>query len=134
MSCGTLTSVGAGCPARELTGGISDRYPEECANASGQGDCDALVARARCRHVWRQGLKLHIEHEGLREFATIHMKAANRISVAPVTLGGLYLAASLLMQHSLGPMVGGVLILSILNYAAAVYYTVRLIHAIDKGL
>ena len=85
------------------------------------------------RHVRRRGLKLEIEHEGLPELATTHLKAANRVSVALVTLG-LYLAASLLMQHSMGPVVGGVPILAVLGYLAAVWYTIRLIRSVGKGL
>ena len=85
------------------------------------------------RHIRRQGLKLQIEHEGLEELASIHLKAANRVSVALVTLG-LYLAASLLMQHAMGPIVGGVPILAVLGYVAAVWYTIRLIRAVGKGL
>jgi len=78
-------------------------------------------------------LEGQIEHEGLPEFANIHLKAANRVSVALVTLG-LYLAASLLMQHSMGPIVGGVPILAVLGYVAAVWYTIRLLRAVGKGL
>ena len=85
------------------------------------------------RHVRRRGLKLQIAHEGLAEFAGIHLQAANRVSVALVTLG-LYLAASLLMQHSMGPIVGGVPILAVLGYVAAMWYTGRLIRAVGKGL
>lgn len=85
------------------------------------------------RHVRREGLKLQIEHEGLPELGNTHLKAANRVSVALVTLG-LYLAASLLMQHSLGPMVAGVPILAVLGYVAAVWYTIRLIRSVGKGL
>ena len=47
---------------------------------------------------------------------------------------GLYLAASLLMQHSMGPIVGGVPILAVLGYVAAVWYTIRLIRSVGKGL
>jgi ubiquinone biosynthesis protein len=85
------------------------------------------------RQLRRRDLKLKIDHEGLPDFANIHLKAANRVSLALVTLG-LYLAASLLMQHSIGPTVGGVPVLAILGYAAAVWYTIRLVHAVGKGL
>ena len=85
------------------------------------------------RHVRRNGLKLEIEHEGLPEFAATHMKAANRVAVALVTLG-LYLAASLLMQHSVGPVVAGMPLLALIGYAAAIWGTIRLFRAVGKGL
>jgi ubiquinone biosynthesis protein len=85
------------------------------------------------RHVRRHGLKLQIEHEGLPEFGSTHLKAANRVSIALVTLG-LYLAASLLMQHSMGPIVGGLPILAVAGYIAALWYTARLIRAVGGGL
>lgn len=85
------------------------------------------------RHFRQRGLKLRVEHEGLPGLADTHLKAANRVSVALVTLG-LYVAASLLMQHSFGPMVGGVPVLAMLGYAAAIWYTARLIRAVGRGL
>lgn len=85
------------------------------------------------RHVRRRGLTLQVEHEGLPSLADIHLKAANRVAVALVTLE-LYLAASLLMQHSLGPMAGGVPVLAMLGYAAVIWYTARLIRAVGRGL
>lgn len=91
-----------------------------------------LLATA-VRHVRRKGLKLEIEHEGLPEFAAVHLKAASRVSVALVTLG-LYLASSLLMQHSMGPVIGGIPVLAALGYIAAVWYTARLIRAVGRDL
>jgi ubiquinone biosynthesis protein len=85
------------------------------------------------RHVRRRGLKLQVEHEGLREIGGLLLKGASRMSVALVTLG-LYLAASLLMQHSMGPIVWGVPVLAVLGYVAALWYTVRLIRAVGKDL
>jgi ubiquinone biosynthesis protein len=85
------------------------------------------------RHVRRRGLKLQVEHEGLREIGGHLVKGASRMSVALVTLG-LYLAASLLMQHSMGPIVWGVPVLAVLGYIAALWYTVRLIRAVGKDL
>ena len=85
------------------------------------------------RHVRRRGLRLQVEHEGLPELGRLIVKGSSRMSVALVTLG-LYLAASLLMQHSMGPLVRGVPVLAVLGYAAAVWYTVRLIRAVGKDL
>lgn len=91
-----------------------------------------LLAMA-VRHVRRRGLQLDIAHEGLPQLADVQRKAANRVAVALVTLG-LYLASSLLMQHSVGPIFRGMPVLAILGYGAAVWYTARLFHAVGKGL
>ena len=85
------------------------------------------------RQFRRRGFALQVEHEGLRELGKTHLKAANRVSVALVTLG-LYLASSLLMQHSIGPDIGGYPMLAVMGYAAAVWFTVRLVRRIGSGL
>lgn len=54
------------------------------------------------------------------------------IALALVTLG-LYVAASLLMQHSVGPMVGGIPLLSIGGYGVAAWFTVRVARAARRG-
>lgn len=114
--------------AGEDAGGMRLQYEAAVAGAEWR----RLLATT-VRHFRRRGLKLQVEHEGLPGLAGLHLKAANRVSVALVTLG-LYLAASLLMQHSLGPMVGGVPVLAMLGYAAAIWYTARLIRAVGRGL
>ena len=114
--------------AGEDSGGMRLQYETTVAAAEWR----RLLATT-VRHVRRRGFKLEIDHEGLPAFANTHLKAANRVSVALVTLG-LYLAASLLMQHSLGPIVGGLPLLAIVGYAAAVWYTARLVRAVGAGL
>ena len=114
--------------AQEEDGGMRLRY--ETAIASTQW---RRLLAVSVRHLRRHGLKLQIEHEGLSALGQVHLKAANRVSVALVVLG-LYLAASLLMQHSMGPIWGGVPILALLGYAAAVWYSIRLVRSIGKGL
>jgi ubiquinone biosynthesis protein len=54
------------------------------------------------------------------------------ISLALVTLG-LYVAASLLMQHSVGPTVDGIPLLSIGGYALAGWFTLRVARAARRG-
>ena len=114
--------------AEEESRGSRLRYEATVAAAEWQ----RLLA-AGVRHIRRSGLKLLIEHEGLGELGRTHLKAANRVSVALVILG-LYLAASLLMQHSVGPMIGNLPVLALLGYAAAVWYTARLIHGVGAKL
>jgi ubiquinone biosynthesis protein len=114
--------------AGDENGGMRLQYEAAVAAA----DWRHLLA-STVRHVRRRGLKLEIGHEGFPALGNTHLKAANRVSVALVTLG-LYLAASLLMQHSLGPIVSGVPLLALVGYIAAVWYTARLIRAVGAGL
>jgi ubiquinone biosynthesis protein len=90
-------------------------------------------AAAGVRHLRRRGFRLQVEHEGMQEFGGTHLKAASRVSVALVTLG-LYLASSLLMQHSLGPVFAGYPVLAMAGYGAAIWCTVRLFRAVGRGL
>ena len=90
-------------------------------------------AAAGVRHLRRRGFRLQMEHEGMQEFGGTHLKAASRVSVALVTLG-LYLASSLLMQHSLGPVFAGYPVLAMAGYGAAIWCTVRLFRAVGRGL
>lgn len=89
-----------------------------------------LVAAA-VRHLRRRGFGLQVEHKGLEQLRSSHLDAANRVSVALVILG-LYMASSLLMQHSFGPLVGGYPLLSAFGYSAAIWLTVRLLRAIGR--
>ncbi|ACG80136.1 conserved hypothetical protein (plasmid) [Phenylobacterium zucineum HLK1] len=59
-------------------------------------------------------------------------RAADRIAIALVALG-LYIAASLLMQHSIGPRILGDLpLLAAVGYALALWFTFRLVRSIDR--
>lgn len=114
--------------AEERADGLRLRYE----TAVAANEWRRLLATA-VRQFRRRGFALRIEHEGMPELATTHLKAANRVSLALVTLG-LYLAASLLMQHSLGPQIGNLPVLALFGYAAAVWYTARLTRAVGSGL
>lgn len=58
--------------------------------------------------------------------------AADRIALALVTLG-LYVAASLLMQHSIGPRILGDLpLLAAVGYGLALWFTFKLVRGIDR--
>lgn len=70
---------------------------------------------------------------GLAELGAHLDRATNRLSLAMVSLG-LYVAGSLLMQHSLGPRVwGGLPLLAILAYGLALWFTWRLAHGIARS-
>jgi ubiquinone biosynthesis protein len=53
-------------------------------------------------------------------------RGAQQISLALVALG-LYIAASLLMQHGAGPRIGDLPLLAALGYALALWLTMKLI-------
>jgi ubiquinone biosynthesis protein len=60
-------------------------------------------------------------------------RSADRMAVALVTLG-LYIAASLLMQHSIGPRIfGGLPLLAAIGYVLALWFTLRLVISIGRA-
>ena len=52
-------------------------------------------------------------------------RTGNRLAIAVVTLG-LYIASSLLMQHSIGPRLFGIPALALAGYLLAVWFTIRI--------
>jgi ubiquinone biosynthesis protein len=67
------------------------------------------------------GVGEHLEH------------SSNRVALALVTLG-LYIAASLLMQHSVGPRIyGDMPLLAAFAYGLALWFTIRLAFAIWRS-
>jgi len=89
------------------------------------------VGRALAR-VGHRGLELRLRHEGLPDLERHLDRASNRIALALVTLG-LYVAASLLMLHSLGPQYRGMPVLALAGYALALWYTLRLAAGISRS-
>ena len=69
-----------------------------------------------------------------REDAEVRLeRTGNRLALALVTLG-LYVAASLLMQHSIGPrLVGDLPLLAALGYGLALWFTFRLAAGITRS-
>jgi ubiquinone biosynthesis protein len=60
-------------------------------------------------------------------------RASNRLALALVTLG-LYIAASLLMQHSIGPRIfGDIPVLGVLGYVLALWLSVRLVRTANRA-
>jgi len=59
-------------------------------------------------------------------------RGSNRVALALVTLG-LYIAASLLMQHSIGPRLGEMPLLAAVGYALALWFTWRLARGISRS-
>lgn len=59
-------------------------------------------------------------------------RSSNRVALALVTLG-LYIAASLLMQHSIGPRLGGMPVLGMAGYTLVLWFTWRLARGISRS-
>lgn len=59
-------------------------------------------------------------------------RGTNRLVLSLVTLG-LYIASSLLMQHSIGPRLWNVPVLAVIGYALALWFTLRLVLAINRS-
>lgn len=78
------------------------------------------------------GLELGLHLRGLDGIESRITRSTNRLTLALVTLG-LYIAASLLMQHSIGPRLYGMPILAALAYALALWFTFRLTRSIGKS-
>jgi ubiquinone biosynthesis protein len=79
-----------------------------------------------------QGLELQVQHHGMEELEQHLDRSSNRVALALVTLG-LYIAASLLMQHFIGPRLGEVPLLAVAGYALTLWFTWRLARGISRS-
>jgi ubiquinone biosynthesis protein len=87
---------------------------------------------SRLMHRMRtEGGALSLHHSGLDEIQQEVKRTGNKISLALIILG-LYIAASLLMQHSIGPRVAGMPILAAIGYALALRLTLRVVRSTSK--
>ncbi len=87
----------------------------------------AWIHRIRAR-----GLELQLQHHGMEGLGRHIDRSSNRVALALVTLG-LYIAASLLMQHSIGPRLGEMPLLAAAGYALALWFTWRLARGISRS-
>jgi ubiquinone biosynthesis protein len=79
------------------------------------------------------GIPVTIKVDGLETASRRFDRTGNRLALALVTLG-LYVAASLLMQHSIGPrLLGDLPLLAALGYALALWFTFRLAAGIARS-
>jgi ubiquinone biosynthesis protein len=78
------------------------------------------------------GFELPVTHRGLEELERHIDRSSNRLALAAVTLG-LFIASSLLMQHSIGPRWGEMPILALLGYGLAGWFTLRLVRGIRRS-
>ncbi|GIK49833.1 MAG: ABC transporter [Alphaproteobacteria bacterium] len=97
-------------------------------------DAPSALARGLAHLREGKGLGLSVRVEDLARASERTLKSANRIALALVTLG-LYIAASLLMQHSIGPRLWGDLpVLAAVFYALALWFTLRLVVGMGRDL
>ena len=78
------------------------------------------------------GLGLRLQHQGLEDLEKHIDRSSNRMALSLVTLG-LWIASSLLMQHSIGPQIWGMPVLALAGYALALSFTLRLVRAISRS-
>lgn len=82
--------------------------------------------------IRQNGMEMQVQHRGLEGLEQHLDRSSNRVALALVTVG-LYIAASLLMQHSSGPRFEGVPVLGIAGYALALWFTWRLARGISRS-
>lgn len=80
-----------------------------------------------------EGLGVNLRLRGLDGLEEHLDRSSNRLALALVTLG-LYIAGSLLMQHSIGPsLYGDIPVLAALAYGLALWFTFRLARGIARS-
>jgi len=75
---------------------------------------------------------VRLHHHGLQDLEKDIERSSNRVALLLVTLG-LYIASSLLMQHSVGPEIWGMPPLAIVGYGLALWFTLRLFRGISAS-
>ncbi|WP_051460208.1 AarF/ABC1/UbiB kinase family protein [Pseudogulbenkiania sp. MAI-1] len=83
------------------------------------------------RRARSEGIVVTHHHSGLDVLPAEVGKASSRIALALITLG-LYIASSLLMQHGIGPLVGGMPVLAVFGYALALWLTFRVVRSATR--
>lgn len=109
----------------ETAGGAGDsgaRFKYESFVSLRQLPSDLSRALHRIRG---EGIELSVSHRGLERLQEEIERGSRRMSLALVTLG-LFVASSLLMQHSIGPRWGEVPVLAVLGYLLALWLSWRL--------
>jgi len=73
-----------------------------------------------------EGLAVSFHHNGLNEMQHEIKQSSTRIALALIVLG-LYIAASLLMQHSIGPRLAGMPVFAAIGYVLALWLTLKVV-------
>ena len=90
------------------------------------------VVSGLVRSVRERGVEIPLRLAELDKVGRDVDRAVNRLVVAMLA-GVFFVAASLLMQHSIGPRLWDVPVLSMVGYAEAIWLTVRLLHAVQRA-
>ena len=91
-----------------------------------------LALGSTLRRMRNEGPDWPIPRKEIADLKRNINRGTNRLVLSLVTLG-LYIASSLLMQHSIGPRVGNVPVLAVIGYALALWFTLRLVFAINRS-
>ena len=135
-------------PNFNLLDGLFAKAGDALQAVAGPSSLDELTARlkyesllslkaapASLSHLLRRmrsgGSALSINHVGFGKLEDEIHRASSRIALALIALG-LYIAASLLMQHSIGPRVAGVPVLAAAGYTLALWFTFRTARGVAK--
>lgn len=111
--------------------GMRDRMKQDALTAV-QDMPVVLASWIRRMNQEGEGLGLSLRLQGLEALESRFERSGNRVALALVTLG-LYIAGSLLMQHSLGPRIYDVPLLAALAYALALWFTFKLARGIARS-
>jgi ubiquinone biosynthesis protein len=77
------------------------------------------------------GLSMTFHHAGLDEIHGEMRRASQRIAAALISLG-LYIASALVLQHGVGPHIGGMPLLAAAGFAVAAWLTYRVVRVLDR--
>ena len=122
-----LLAKGPTSAAEAIGGRVKDRgiqrlnYETAVALQQIPENLGSLVHKAR---AGRMGIQLH--HHDLETLEASIERASSQMALALVALG-LYIAASLLMQHSIGPQIFGFPVLAAVGYGLAGWLTFRVV-------
>lgn len=83
------------------------------------------------RRIRSGGSAPSIQHVGFDKLEDEIHRASSRIALALIALG-LYIAASLLMQHSIDPRYTGIPVLAAAGYTLALWFTFRVASGVAK--
>ncbi len=124
--------------ADDIEQAIRDEYKGEHATARLKYDIAALgqdlpaeLSRL-VRSLREHGIELPLRLRGMDAFGKHIERSGNRVVVA-LLAGGLFVAASLLMQHSIGPRLWNFPVLSMIGYGWALWLTLRLLRAVSRS-
>jgi ubiquinone biosynthesis protein len=126
---GKAEAVAAGTVREESSAMTLARLKHETA-AAAQALPGALGGWLRASRAG--GIELPVAHRGLEGLERHIDRGSNRLALAIVTLG-LFIGASLLMQHGVGPRWGEIPVLALFGYLLGGWFTLRLVRGINRS-